>query len=192
MQVGKMPFILKRKGRKIPALVIKGLCKWGTYGVCMTGQVWERKAGGARFPKAASEGARVSILKHPKTSQPAQVPLVQEQQEGKGRAPQQPCSQAQGCPRETPASCSQQRCLAPSGLPGEMSVGDGSFHTSSSGTSVPMQFLNCQEGARAATTGLGGFPVPSWSLCAPLATWGWAHGHSSSPASWPVGSAAPK
>lgn len=68
---------MERKERKTPTLVIKGLCKWGTYGVRTTGQVWERKAGGASLPKAASHGATVSTLKHPKTSQPAQVPLVQ-------------------------------------------------------------------------------------------------------------------
>lgn len=102
--------------------------------------------------------------------------------------PQQPCAQAQGRPRGTPASRPRQRCLTPSELPGETSVGDGSFSASGSPTSVPTRFLNCQEGARAATAGLGGFPASSWSSCTPQDTWAWAHGHSSSPASWPVGS----
>lgn len=60
------------KGRENGSPVTGRRCERGTHGVHTTGQVWERKAGGAGFPKATSHGARASMLKH--TREPPALP----------------------------------------------------------------------------------------------------------------------
>lgn len=109
--------------------------------MCTTGPVWGREAGRGAFPNGASQTARVSIPKHPKTSQAAQ-----EQQERTAEALPQPCHQAQGA---------QERCQPRAKrLPGR------GLSVTAPSAPQPCNVPNCQGGARAATARLG-LPSPS-------------------------------